>query len=62
MLVIERLAGGPIYVGNDFVCQMLPEHARLDGERFSLPSELDTMLHNWRDVDNIEIDTPQLIF
>ncbi|MBI1923938.1 hypothetical protein HYR99_06770, partial [Candidatus Poribacteria bacterium] len=62
MRVVERLAGGPIYIGNDVVSPKVPEDADLHGTGFYLPVELDTLLSKWREVDTVEVDDPYMIF
>jgi len=62
MRVVERLAGGPIYIGNDVVSPKVPEDADLHGTGFYLPVELDILLSKWREVDTVEVDDPYMIF
>jgi len=53
--VMERLAGGPIYVGNDIVDSKHPESS--EAEAFHLPSSLDSLWPQWREVaDRVELD------
>ena len=62
MLVVERLAGGPVYVGNDAVNRHLPEEVYTDDEAFFLPAMLDGLIPKWREVANMQVEKPRLVF
>jgi hypothetical protein len=49
LLAVERVAGGPVYIGNDVVCLSNPKYAMQKWE-FFLPSPLDFYWKNWREV------------
>jgi len=53
--VVESLAGGPIYLGSDFFYLKAPDEAT-PRTKFSLPSKLDLLWPNWREVaDRVEL-------
>lgn len=47
MYLIEELAGGPVFVGNDVGDFHTPAIAESVGESFFLPPKLDILLPNW---------------
>ncbi len=62
MLALERLAGGPIHVGNDVISPSTPEDAAAQGWDFSLPPRLDDLVPAWRDAEALWVDEPFLVF
>lgn len=62
MSLIEKIAGGPVYTGNDVVNLAHPEEAdEQRGYSFWLPVELDFQLKGWRDIAQREAEA-SLIF
>jgi hypothetical protein len=60
MAVLEKIAGGPVRVGNDMINSCYPEqHSQ---EEFFLPMQLDDLIPNWRDVDTIQPSETGLVF
>ncbi len=59
MRMAERLAGGPVYLGNDVIWHIRPPE---DSEErsFTIPFELDSMIDNWREIADIEITADEL--
>ncbi len=62
MLTAEKIAGGPVYVGNDVVCKATPFDFPGEEPGFYVPSSLDWLIPNWRKVEDVEIDKPYLVF
>ena len=65
MLVVERLAGGPVLIGNDviYVYSYPPdEDEKFDDYSFVLPPKLDIYIPEWRKVEGMAVDDPHLIF
>ena len=62
MLTVERLAGGPVYVGNDVVNKHSPEEVDTPEEAYFLPPLLDHLIPQWREVENIQVQRPCLVF
>jgi len=62
LLAVEKLAGGPVYVGNDVICPKLPRENEEHDEEFFFPAELDSILTHWRNVETIEPTDPHLVF
>lgn len=56
MLTVERIAEGPIYVGEDVGNFKTPGEAASCGELYELPLELDYFIPTWRYVDSIELE------
>jgi hypothetical protein len=64
MLLVEQIAGGPIYVGNDVVNPKYPgeyEQDEDDALYFWLPPKLDSLRANWRETAKLETK-PAIIF
>lgn len=62
MHAVEKIAGGPVYVGDDVIFAHTPEDALEAKDSFYLPIELDYMVADWRKTAEIEIDKPRLVF
>lgn len=62
MVIVEEIAGGPVYVGNDVVCKHTPSDCPEEDMEFYLPLELDFIIPNWRKVKRVELDNPQMVF
>ena len=62
MLAVERLAGGPVYVGNDAVHRHLPEEVNAHEEACFLPPLLDNLIPQWREVGKTQVQRPCLVF
>lgn len=60
MLLVERAAGGPIYVGNDVVNYRTPSDFPEEG--FWLPPRLDSLWSNWREIAQLDVRKLSLIF
>ena len=53
MLFIEKIAGGPVYVGNSVVHIPHPNlESKKHGFYFWIPPELDDLYENWRELAN----------
>jgi hypothetical protein len=62
MHVVEKIAGGPVYVGNDVISKRTSSDFMEDDFPFFLPSQLDYIVTDWRKTAEIEIDKPLLVF
>ncbi|MFC2140763.1 hypothetical protein ACFLQP_00515 [Acidobacteriota bacterium] len=62
MLTVEKIAGGPIYVGDDIVNRHTPSDVLDDERPFYLPLDLDLLVPGWRETAKIEIDDLYMIF
>jgi hypothetical protein len=62
MHAVEKIAGGPVYVGNDVISTRTPSEVLEDEYPFFLPSQLDFIVPDWRKTAEIEIDEPYLVF
>lgn len=60
MLTAEKLAGGPVYLGNDVIYSTLPSEHPEDDKFFYIPSEMDIMIENWREIANRDIMVDEL--
>jgi hypothetical protein len=60
MQVAERIAGGPVFLGNDVIYARTPGVTH-GNETFMLPPELDVMLGNWRAIAALPI-TPEELY
>jgi hypothetical protein len=49
LLSVERIAGGPVYIGNDLFCLRTPEE-ETEKFKFFLPYKLDSLWESWREV------------
>jgi hypothetical protein len=61
MVVLEKITGGMIYVGNDVINRRYPEPPG-DREEFFLPMRLDHLIPDWRRAGAIEPAETGLIF
>jgi len=61
LVVLERITGGAIYVGNDVIDRRYPEPPG-DREEFFLPMRLDHLIPDWRLADAIEPAETGLVF
>lgn len=57
MHLVEQVAGGPIYVGNDLIYRCVPDE--FPSEDFVLPPPLDSLCWNWRDLASTSRDRIQ---
>lgn len=62
MLAVERIAGGPVYVGDDVAYVYTPGRLEDSEYIYMLPPKLDIVIPTWRDIETIEIEEPFLIF
>jgi hypothetical protein len=62
MLAVERITGGPIYLGLDAVGFRMPEDATGPRDEFWLPPRLDDWLEDWRSVDHLQPKEPGLVY
>ena len=62
MLVVERLAGGPIYIGADVLDPHRPEDKAQSNREFSLPDKLDLLMPNWRKANRAKPERAYLVF
>ncbi|UCH97973.1 MAG: hypothetical protein JSV88_14255 [Candidatus Aminicenantes bacterium] len=62
MLSVEKIAGGPVYVGDDIVDRHTPADVLEDERPFYLPLDLDLLIPGWREKAKIEIDDRYMIF
>ncbi len=62
MVIVEEIAGGPVYVENDAVCKHTPSDCPEEDMEFYLPLELDFIIPNWRKVKRVELDNPKWFF
>jgi len=60
-VVLERITGGAIYVGNDVIDRRYPEPPG-DREEFFLPMRLDDLIPDGRLADAIEPGETGLVF
>ncbi|MEA3357817.1 MAG: hypothetical protein U9R17_00150 [Thermodesulfobacteriota bacterium] len=50
MLAAERIAGGPVFLGNDAVWVRDPSENPKENRYFSIPPELGVIIKNWREI------------
>jgi hypothetical protein len=62
MCAVERIAGGPVYVGNDVLNDHAPDDAEGSSSEFWLPFRLDSLIPKWRDAAELPVEDPQLVF
>ncbi|MCP4695587.1 MAG: hypothetical protein GY862_01880 [Gammaproteobacteria bacterium] len=76
MLAVERIAGGPVYVGNDVINRHMPRYAEKyeagyekyqtpddeEDEDFYLPGELDGLIPNWRMAELYPVTKPYMVY
>jgi hypothetical protein len=60
MTLLEKIAGGPVRVGNDVINSRYPDQH--DPEEFSLPMPLDALIPDWRDAGAIKPFEIGLVF
>lgn len=49
-LAAEKIAGGPVYFGNDVVNQREPSEDIEENDFFSIPLEIDSLIPEWRQI------------
>jgi hypothetical protein len=49
-LTAEKIAGGPVYLGNDAINLTEPPDDPETNDFFSIPMEIDSMIHDWREM------------
>jgi len=49
-LAAEKIAGGPVYLGNDVINLSEPPDDPETDDFFSIPLEIDMLIHNWREI------------
>lgn len=49
-LAAERIAGGPVYLGNDAIHQIEPPEDIEEDGFFSIPFEIDSLIPEWRQI------------
>jgi hypothetical protein len=62
MLAVERITGGPLYLGLDAVGFRMPADATGPRDDFWLPPRLDGWLDDWRSVASLQPQEPGLVY
>jgi len=62
MSALERIAGGPVYLGVDTVNARTPAMAQAFNEPFHLPPKLDDWMGNWRAAEQLDVPNPGMVF